>query len=279
MTGDYRIILPLMLATVIGTFLAERIYGESIYTLKLRRRGIRLERGRDIDIMQAVSVEEVMSTKIDTVPMTMSLPALARDFERTHHHGFPVLDAQGNLYGVVSIRDLERALAGGNIDQLTAGDIATTKLVTVYPDEPMSNAINHMAPRDLSRLPVVDREKPRRLLGIIRRGDLGRAYNVGIMRRVERQHRSDQLRMGRVANADFVEFEITENSPVANETVQEIHLPGGCLLVSIRRGQELIVPHGSTKIAPGDHVAVFGTNKGLMELKRSCLMTPSQKPH
>jgi CIC family chloride channel protein len=189
MTGDYRIILPLMLTTVISTVVAERLYGESIYTLKLSRRGVRLERGRDVDVMQTVRVNEVMATQVDTVPTTMCLSALARAFERTHHHSFPVVDPHGALYGIVSIRDLERALSEGTLDQLTAGDIATTRLVTVHPDEPMSAAIERMAPRDLSRLPVVDPSNPRRLLGIIRRGDLGRAYNVGIMRRAERQHR------------------------------------------------------------------------------------------
>jgi CIC family chloride channel protein len=267
MTGDYRIILPLMLATVVSTFLAERMCEGSIYTLKLSRRGVRLQRGRDIDVMQTVRVDEVMETQVDTVPTTMRLPALARAFERTHHHGFPVLDHDGELYGMVSIRDVERALSEGGIDRLTAGDIATTKLVTVYPDEPMSTAIERMAPRDLSRLPVVDRAHPRRLLGIIRRGDLGRAYNVGIMRRAERQHRADQLRLGPIAESEVIEFAITADSPMVDKMVHEVHLPEDCLLVAIRRGQQLIVPHGPTRLAVGDRVTVFGTPAGLSALK------------
>ena len=135
MTGDYRIMLPLMLATVISMFLAELLYGESIYTLKLSRRGVRIERGRDIDVMQTVRVGEVMATQVDAVPTTMTLPELAWAFERTHHHGFPVLDERGELYGMLGIQDLERAVSHGHIDQLSVGDIATTSLVTVYPDD------------------------------------------------------------------------------------------------------------------------------------------------
>ena len=196
MTDDYRIILPLMLATVISTFVAERMFADSIYTLKLRRRGVRLSQGRDEDVMQTVRVSEVMDTQADSVVSTLSLPALAREFERTHHHSFPVLGPEGNLYGIVSIRDLERAMETEAIDQITAGDIATTRVVTVSPNDPVSLAIERMAPRDLSRLPVVDFGNPRRLLGLIRRGDIGRAYNVGVMRRVERQQRAEQLRQG-----------------------------------------------------------------------------------
>ena len=45
LTGDYRIILPLMLTVVVATTLAQRMLGgESIYTLKLTRRGVRLRR-------------------------------------------------------------------------------------------------------------------------------------------------------------------------------------------------------------------------------------------
>ncbi|CAI8035001.1 Chloride channel protein CLC-f [Geodia barretti] len=182
-----------MIAT---TFVAERMFADSIYTLKLRRRGVRLSQGRDEDVMQTVRVSEVMDTQADSVVSTLSLPALAREFERTHHHSFPVLGPEGNLYGIVSIRDLERAMETEAIDQITAGDIATTRVVTVSPNDPVSLAIERMAPRDLSRLPVVDFGNPRRLLGLIRRGDIGRAYNVGVMRRVERQQRAEQLRQG-----------------------------------------------------------------------------------
>lgn len=267
MTGDYRIILPLMLATVISTFLAERVYGESIYTVKLSRRGIRLERGRDVDVLQTVRVDEVMTTRVDTVPTTMTLPALARAFERTHHHSFPVREENGRLYGIVSIQDLERAMSSGDVDGLRVADIATTNLVTVYPGEPMSAAIERMTPRDLNRLPVVDRSEPHRLMGIIRRGDLGRAYNVGIMRRAERQHRVDQLRMGPVADSKMLEFEISDASPLVGKAVREVELPEDCLLVAIRREGKLIVPHGPTALAAGDRVTVFGTRPGLTELR------------
>ena len=43
MSGDYRLILPLMFATVISTFISERLRQENIYTLKLVRRGIQIK--------------------------------------------------------------------------------------------------------------------------------------------------------------------------------------------------------------------------------------------
>jgi CIC family chloride channel protein len=263
MTDDYRIILPLMLTTVISTFVAERFSRESIYTIKLRRRGVNLSRGRDVDVMSTVRVSEVMTTEADTVPATMPLPNLTLEFERTHHHSFPVLDEQQLLYGIVSIRDLETAMSEESIDGLTAGDIATTRLVTAYPDEPVSSVIERMAPRDLSRLPVVDPGNPRRLLGIIRRGDVGRAYNVGIMRRAERQRLADQLIHQPTEAAEVEQFTVDEQAAAVGMMVHNLPLPESCLVVAVRRGEAFIVPHGPTPLAAGDHVIVHGSHHGL----------------
>ena len=65
MTGDYQIILPLMFATVISTIIAHAISPESIYTLKLTRRGIHLQEGKDLDVMQSINVGEAMTTDVD----------------------------------------------------------------------------------------------------------------------------------------------------------------------------------------------------------------------
>ncbi len=270
MSGDYRLILPLMLATVHATLVSQYLRRESIYTLKLVRRGIHLERGHDIDVMQAVTVAEVMTTPVDTVPASLPLRALAEEFSRTRHHGFPVLDAQGELCGVVTLQDLDRAIDQGGLDRLTAGDIATRSVVTVYPDETIWAALRKMAPRDLSRLPVVDRANPKKLLGLLRRSDLVKAYNVGIMRRLEMEHRTERLRAGRVSGTEFVEVSIPAASPVAGRALKDLALPPDCLIVSVQRDQRLIIPDGNTVVQAGDRLTAF-VNSGQAEALRMCL--------
>ena len=267
MTDDYRIILPLMLATVISTLTAERLLSESIYTLKLSRRGVRLSRGRDVDVMQTVRVSEVMDTAADTVSSDLSLSALAREFERTHHHSFPVLDAQDYLYGIVSIRDLEQAMEERDMEKTTVGDIATTRLITVSPDEPMAHAIERMAPRDLSRLPVVDPGNPRHLLGLVRRGDIARAYNVGIMRRAERQQLVEQFRRDPSDTRELAEFIVDDNAAAAGMMAHNLPLPPDCMVVAIRRDEQLVTPNGPTPIHAGDHIIIHGSPTGLTAVK------------
>ncbi len=258
MTGDYRIILPLMLSTALSTVLARHLLrGESIYTLKLTRRGVRLERGHDIDVMQGVRVEEVMTRTVDTVPRNMPLAELAREFQRTGHHGFPVLDEDGNLYGVVTLQDLRNGLERKDAGSLTAGDIATRDVLTVFPDEPMWVALKRMGIRDVGRLPVVDRANPRRLVGLVRRSDIIRAYQLGIVRKAEIQHRAERLRLGKLDRTEFVDIVLPPDSPVVGKRVADLDLPHECVLVSIRRGREVIIPHGSTILRAGDRITAF----------------------
>jgi CIC family chloride channel protein len=269
MTGDYRIILPLMLATVVGTLISRAISAENIYTLKLSRRGIHLEQGQDIDLMQGVSVGEAMTTDVDVVPLDMSLEELAHEFARTHHHGFPVVDAAGELAGIVGIQDLNRAAAEGRLNGKTVADIATTKgLLVAYPHEPMWVALRRLGTRDLSRLPVVGHEDSRRLLGVVRRRDIIYAYNHAIIKRTHHQHRSEALRLGKLGGASFVHIEIPLKSPVVGQQISEVALPEACLIVSVQRGRKLQVVHGDTVLQSGDQVTLFAHRDCIPEARQ-----------
>ncbi len=257
MTDDYRIILPLMLATVISTILAEYLSRESIYTLKLLRRGVRLEQGRDIDVMQGVLVGEAMSSQVDTVAVDLPLEDLQLAFAESHHHGFPVLDEQGELFGIVTLQDLGRATERGGLEGRTVRDIATRSVLTTYPDEPMWVALKRLGTRDVGRLPVVDRQNPRRLLGLIRRSDIVRAYRVGIGRRLDLQERADRLRLGKLTGTEFVEIRVDPGSPQAGRQVREVPLPPDCLLTTARRGERVILLHGATRIHEGDRIVAL----------------------
>jgi len=271
MTGDYRIILPLMLATVMSTLISRVISQESIYTLKLSRRGIHLQQGQDIDVMQGVTVGEAMTTDVDVVPLDMSLDDLMKEFDRTHHHGFPVVDSAGDLVGVVGLQDLERTLVAGPVEGKTVADIATTEdLLVAYPNEPMWMALRRMGTRDVGRLPVVEQEGSRRLVGTVRRSDIIRAYNNAIAQRAQHQHRAEVLRLGQLDRAGFEHIEIPPSSPAVGQRVSEIDLPDECLIVSVRRGRRLHVPHGYTVFQGGDRVTIFA-DQDCMQMVRQRL--------
>jgi chloride channel protein, CIC family len=236
---------------------ASHLESESIYTMKLSRRGTHLEHGRDVDVMQSVRVSEVMITDIASVPVSMKLSDLTRHFQTYKRHAFPVVDQDEDLYGVVSLQDLERSLQSEKNNNVTAGDIATRSLSTVYPDEPMGIALKRMGPRDLSSLPVVDRNDPHKLLGVIRRRNIVRAYNLGTVRRQEIQHKMAQMRHNHGVGARFVELKVAQDASALTASLAKLALPWNCVIVSIRRGDQVIIPHGNTILSLGDKVTAF----------------------
>jgi CIC family chloride channel protein len=259
MTDDYGLILPLMAGVIFSMLVAERLHRESIYTLKLARRGIRLQSGRDVDVMQAVRVDEVMVRQPVTVPVDMPLSLLAGEFLRTGRQGFPVVNRDGSLYGIVSVSDYRRAVANGKRlpEELTVGQIASRDLVIAYPEETVDAVLRRMAPRDLSRLPVVDRENPRLLAGVIRRNDIVRAHEIGAMRREEARRRAESQSAVSGQQAEFVDVVLVPDSKAIAKTIAELQLPREAVLVSIRRGQELVIPHGDTRLEAGDVVTAL----------------------
>ena len=258
MTGDYRIILPLMLATVISTLVARVLDQESIYTLKLSRRGLHLEHGQDIDVMQGVHVGEIMTTEIDSVAPELSLSLLSKAFARTHHHGFPVLAPDGELLGIVTIQDFERAMESAGLDDRCVAEIMTSEnLLIAYPDEAVWEALKRLSVRDVGRLPVLESEDSRRLVGMIRRNDIVRAYQIGIANRSHHQYKAEVLKLNKLDEATFLHVILPEDAAVIGKRVEEIRLPTDCLIVSVMRDQKQHVVHGNTILQAKDRITVF----------------------
>jgi CIC family chloride channel protein len=272
MTDNYQIILPLMAAVVAATAVSQHILPQSIYTLKLVRRGIRLVHGRLIDIMESVRVSEVMNHEQPTVNPDLAVRALPQLFVQATCTAFPVLDKEGKLFGMVSLEDYQRAISkGADEENLRIKDIATRELVVAYMDEPVRDVLRRMAPGDLSRLPVVSREDPRKLIGVVRRSDVIKAYELGVIRRGAKPSTRFTPR-----GMEAGEFVIPPDSPVAERKLSEIRIPRDFVVVSIQREGETIIPHGDTELKVGDIISVLAKGLEVDELAR--FLEPSEEP-
>lgn len=258
MTNNYQLILPLMLTTVLSTIISRVISKDSIYTLKLTRKGIQLSDTVDIDLMQGVYVEEVMSPNVESVTLEMTLRELDELFSKTHRHGFPIVGLDDTLVGVVTISDLNLAKQLGPIRGKVVADIATTQGVMVaYPTDPMWKALYRMGEHNIGRIPVVEKEGSRKLVGIIRRHDIIKAYDQAIAKKAKMQHRIETIKLGKLDDAGFIQMNIPTNSKVIGKRVGEIKLPGHCVIVSLRRGRRLQVVDGNTVLKRGDRLTIF----------------------
>ena len=183
MSGTFTLIPPIMASSTMSFFIAWLLLkGSSIYTIKLERRGIRLRMGRSF-ILDSIRVEEVMNRNVVTLSPEMPVPALETLFEEYHHIGYPVVE-NGKLVGIVTISDVQK-IPPEKRDKLKIRDIASRRLVVTYPDETVHQALDKMYVKDVGRLPVVDRRDPTKILGIISKHDILKAFELAEKREAE----------------------------------------------------------------------------------------------
>lgn len=278
MTGGYRL-LPLAALVVAISYLTQvtatrRLKYRSLYEAQIPYRA-----QRDVDLLESIKVAEIMSTEFDAVPADLPVEDLIDRFDQRHAHGFMVVDDAGKLVGVVSISDLREAMLQEALEGRTVRDIATVDGLAVgYPDEPVSAALWRMAVRQVGRLPIVDRTDHRKLLGVIRRADMLRAYERAVEQRTSLSYRLKELRAAHEGQVRVVETDITATHPFAGEPLRSInaHLPAESIIVSIRRDKRLIIPHGDTVLQPGDHVVAIGGEAQGAELEQALAGTQTQ---
>lgn len=258
LTNDYHLIVPIMLTTVVCVFLTERFEPLGVELRELADKGIHLQHGRDVDVMQSVLVHEAMVSPAPTLRETATLVEL-RDYLRDQRiRAAAVVDDHGDLIGIATLSDLQKAYESGKGEMLTVGDIATRDVITALPDEPVWRVVRQMGARDIGRMPVL---KPgtRFPVGMLSRPDIMRAYNTAIARKAEVQHAAEQMRLHTLTGAHVVEFHVSERSPAVNHAIRDVEWPPESVVASIRRNGRLLVPRGDTTLRAGDTVTVVAS--------------------
>ena len=176
MTASYEIILPLMLSCVVADAVCFVASEHSCYTSKLARRGINIDLGAEQDLMRMVKVKEVMTSEVMTITPEKPLELALQIIEDTGHMSLPVVDEDGALYGIITWADIHMASIKHE-RHMTVDDYCVTDLITVTPEYNLSLALDSLGRREISHLPVVDKLNPKKLLGIVTKGDLIKAYN------------------------------------------------------------------------------------------------------
>ncbi len=170
LTGDYRMVLPLMTAVAMAILLAGILDRESIYTLKLRRRGIDLGFASHNPALQ-VPVGDAMHAPPLPVKQSAGVATAAAQLAASGRGVLPVTDGSGRLLGVVSARGLEDTLETPS----PGGDATAVQPVdALRADSTLEDAVRAFAFDDLEELPVVDSDG--RLIGWLTHADVVRAY-------------------------------------------------------------------------------------------------------
>ncbi len=268
MTNDYHIILPLMAAVIVSIFIAEAVEPESVYTKPLAKEGLHLGMQRGVEFLETLKVRDIMRPAPDVLHPSTPLEEAAHRMEAVHAHGLPVVDTSGRLFGILSLSDIERAVAQNpeNLSHPTR-EFCTRQVVTVYPDESVAQALRKMIRRDIGRLPVVDPEDPTRILGWLSRADILRAYELSLLQQALEQQQAEHVQLEDATGTYVLEVALPADSDLVGKKVAEIPWPETMLLASIRRGAERFIPHGDTVLCAGDHLNLVTLPEHLEEAK------------
>ena len=168
MTWDYQIILPLMLACVVGYYTSVSIEKRSIYAEALKRKGAGDYRKQ----LAELHVRDLMKPQPLTVSPTAGFAEIGQKFIATRFNYLYVTDRERFL-GAVSLHDIKNFLNTPELAKVViAGDVLRDHFPFVSPNATLLEALERFSQHDGERLPVVSSANGHELIGSVSKTDV-----------------------------------------------------------------------------------------------------------
>lgn len=245
MTGNFTLILPVMLAVGTAAAVSKKLSYGSIYTTKLLRRGVDIERPRPANVLQMLTVSDAM----------LPLPA------HNAHRGQP--------------DGADRVPPGSGSGEENWSDIVgpvseTRRPQAIFADESLDQALRQLVLYGRAGLPVLSPDG-QHLRGWITRNNVLRvlAERVSSSKREAEQGRlatefSDRNASSRVHQPrtpldgyEIIELTILPGSPGVGKRLQDVRWPAGSRVVAVTEGRELVTPRDDIQLRPGERIVLL----------------------
>jgi len=289
LTTDYQIILPLMISCIVGTLVMSRLHEDSIYTIKLRRRGVNIKAGQEVDLLRKVPVREVLRAEVPLAqPNDPFLPLLKRLYH-TGDGSIYVINKQQELLGVITLGHLKPVLEDINMVQglLVAEDVTAIGGPMIEASETLDNVLKQLDQGYRDEIPVVEDGK---FLGAVHISDVLERYR----REVFKHQMSGTLASGMSVDSEemvvhrvgsFAMAEVDAPVDLLGRTLTEVDFRAKFHMnvLLVRKDQSLAEASeagsgivGSSEPEPpgrdyrfqaGDRLVVFGEMKAIHKLR------------
>ena len=184
LTRDYRVMLPVMFAAIVATAIAKLIMRDSIYTLKLRRRGIRLDTSLDMSVLRSITAADLPRQKPVFVALDdplQSLLDISQEQDVTH---FVVVGEDGGYLGMVLPYEVRVALLQPEaVPLLLVEELIHTEVPLAYPGETLDLIMDKFAPSESDVLPLAAGPDDPRITALITRQGMMHGYQAALARR------------------------------------------------------------------------------------------------
>ena len=273
LTGDYHIIPPLMAACVVSTLIAMLFRRDSIYTRKLRERGIDPFKEEDPNVLKNLYVRDIIDREPEIIPASASFAQILGLVVQSRHSEFFVINEQGEFLGVVALSEFRRLIFEQDALQnvVIASDLVIPPRGTVREDDSLDVVMRLFSHTEAEELAVVSSQNPKKLIGTVHRKDLINAHNQEVLRRDMAGSMSSTVSLvGKVRQVEvgdgYVVQEIPTPRAFAGHTLRELDFRAryGVQVIFIRtRGKEnqdthLRVPTADDQVSAADTLIIAG---------------------
>jgi chloride channel protein, CIC family len=172
MTGDYGVILPLMLCAAIAAATSRAIEPDSLYTAPLRRRGVALPELPRPEWLRTTPIAALVTSGAEAIAPTLPFEAVVKKLLALDPgHDLYVVDAEGALLGVIQLDSLKGTISDqADLGMIVAADVVDRSVEPLTTAMTLAEVAARFGGSDLERLPVVD--GARRLVGTVSMRDL-----------------------------------------------------------------------------------------------------------
>jgi CIC family chloride channel protein len=254
-TGDYQL-TPVVIAACVTAYVVHGILSrDSMYTVKLARRGIRILRGNEVRPTEQISVEQAMESVKLRIFSTDTLEHAYRTLTVSRDHAAVMLGPNRELLGVVTLENL-RPLMEHTGTSKKVGELVTPMSAFIRRHRSLEEAMRMFTLHDVTMLPVLSEESDE-VVGILTERDVIRAYNAFTIYSTESNAKIHQLQEMNRNSGQFVTLHLSKDSPVVGRALSKIRLPAEAVIVSIERRGKVLVPHGKTVFQEEDDILLF----------------------
>jgi chloride channel protein, CIC family len=268
-TGNYDLILPVMLAAIVASRLAKRLREYSIYTEPLHGRGIELPWRMEEAVLAGLKAEDLVRPDPDVLRPSDDYRKVVETFLSGRRQRLFVVDEDGRLLGAISLHDIKHALEHPEaLTAVVAHDLMVPVGTVVSKDERLHRATQLFAQSENERLPVVDENG--RLLGVLAKRDLMAVYAQEVLGRPSvlatfvSSRDSGTSRQYVELPPDFALRMVPVPDHLVGRSLAEARLPQtlGARVIEIKRqgrhGEEQVIPDADTILQQGDLLVVIG---------------------
>ncbi len=278
LTQSINIIPPLMAACVVSTLVTTFASRDSIYTMKLRRRGIDLFEEENLNILKSLRVHDNVDREPEVLQASDNFQTVVERVLASEHTEFFVVARRGDLLGSIHLRELTRMLAEQDVLRsiIVAEDLMEPNEPTVTNDDDLDLVMQLFGGSLHDEIGVVASDNPRRLVGSIHKKEVLHAYNREVMRRdmagsvsstVIVASKGQQVELA----GGYVLQEIQPPPRYFGRTIRELDIAAetGVQIILLRKrahtrgGAQVRVPTADDRIDEGDRLVVAGAKSAV----------------